>query len=109
MNTCYVSCRYVNSLVYLQLFDVNVTDFFYSVKNLISCNGKILIFGLYSTKQIFERLLIVYKDSLPPIPWVAEVKNSRTSLEDDPTEGRSKTASISKIVAKKLHMVLIVY
>jgi hypothetical protein len=57
-----------------------------------------------------KRLLKVYKDSSPSIRtverWVAEFKRGRTSLEDDPREGRQKSASTSEIVAKRQDMVL---
>lgn len=61
-------------------------------------------------KQIHERLLKVYKDSSPSIRtverWVREFKRGRTSLADDPREGRPKTASTPKIVEKIQEMVL---
>lgn len=47
-------------------------------------------------KQIHERLLKVYKDSLLSIwieRWAAEFKRGRTSLENDPRDERVKTAT----------------
>lgn len=61
-------------------------------------------------KEIYERLLKVYKDFSPSVRtverWVAEFKRGRTSLQDDPREGRPKRASTPEIVAKIQDMVL---
>lgn len=61
-------------------------------------------------KDIHERILRVYKDATPSIStverWVAEFKRGRTSLEDDPRQGRPKTATTSEIVKKTQEIVL---
>jgi histone-lysine N-methyltransferase SETMAR len=61
-------------------------------------------------KEIHERMLKVYKDSTPSIStverWVAEFKRGRTSLEDDPRQGRPKTAVTPEIVEKIQDIVL---
>jgi len=71
---------------------------------------KFLFLEGLAPKQIHERLLKVYKDSSLSIRtverWVAEFKRGRTSLEDDPREGRSKSASTPEIIAKIQDMVL---
>ena len=52
----------------------------------------------------------MYKDSSPSLAtvynWVAEFKRGRTSLEDDPRQGRPKSASTPEMIAKIQDMVL---
>ena len=49
-------------------------------------------------------MLKVYNDCSPTIRrverWVAEFKRGRTSLKDDPREGRPKSASTPETIAK---------
>ncbi|XP_050515138.1 protein GVQW3-like [Diabrotica virgifera virgifera] len=69
-----------------------------------------LFFGGLKVKEIYERMLKVYKDSSPSIStvqrWVAEFKRGRTSLADDPRQDRPKTVTAPEIVAKIQDMVL---
>jgi len=61
-------------------------------------------------QHIHERMLKVYKDSSPSFRtvynWVAEFKRGRKSLEDEPRQGRPKTATTPEIVAKIQDMLL---
>ncbi|XP_050514974.1 protein GVQW3-like [Diabrotica virgifera virgifera] len=61
-------------------------------------------------KEIYERMLEVYKNSSPSIStvqrWVAEFKRGRTSLAGDPRQGRPKTVTTPEIVEKIQDMVL---
>ncbi|XP_015190539.1 PREDICTED: putative uncharacterized protein FLJ37770 [Polistes dominula] len=63
-----------------------------------------------NAKEIYERVLKVYKDSSPSIStverWVAEFKRGRTNLEDDLRQGRPKTATKPEIVEKIQDIVL---
>ena len=65
---------------------------------------KFLFLEGVAPKEIHERLLKVYKDSSPSIRtverWVAEFRRGRMSLEDEPREGRPKTASTPEIIEK---------
>ena len=51
---------------------------------------------------MYEQLLEVYKESSPSKRilkfWADEFKCDRTSLEDDPREGRPKTATTPEII-----------
>ena len=71
---------------------------------------KFLFLEGVAPKEIHERMLKVYDDCSPTIRtverWVAEFKRGRTSLEDDPREGRSKSASTPETIAKIQDMVL---
>lgn len=71
---------------------------------------KFLFLEGVAPKQIHERLLKVYKDSSPSIRtverWVAAFKSGHTSLEDDPREGRPKSASTPENIAKIQDMIM---
>ena len=71
---------------------------------------KFLFLEGVAPKEIHERMLKVYNDCSPTIRtverWVAEFKRGRTSIEDDPREGRPKSASTPEIIAKIQDMVL---
>lgn len=111
MNTCEVSCRSVNSVLYLQLFKVDVSQCFFNMEKIkYRAVIEFLFLEGVEPKQIHERLLKVLKDSSPSLAtvynWVAEFKRGRTSLEDDPRQGRPKSASTPEIIAKIQDMVL---
>lgn len=111
MNTCEVSFRSVNSVLYLQQFKVDVSQCFFNMEKIkYRAVIEFLFLEGVEPKQIHERLLKVYKDSSPSLAtvynWVAEFKRGRTSLEDDPREGRPKSASTTEIVEKIHDMVL---
>jgi transposase len=61
-------------------------------------------------KEIHSKFIKVYGDSSPSFltikKWVAEFKRGRTNLEDDPHEGRPKSATTSEIIAQVHNMVL---
>jgi len=61
-------------------------------------------------KDIYERMLKVYKDSSPSIStverWASKFKRGRMSLEDDLRPGRPKTAATPEIVKKIMDIVL---
>ena len=71
---------------------------------------KFLFLEGVAPKEIHERMLKAYNDCSPTIRtierWVAEFKRGRTSIEEDPREGRPKSASTPEIMAKILDMVL---
>ena len=52
--------------------------------------------------EIYEQLLEVYKDFSPSKRtvqfWAGEFKRDRSRLEDDPREGRTKTAITPEII-----------
>jgi hypothetical protein len=52
--------------------------------------------------EIYSKLIKVYGDSSPSFStikkWAAEFKRGRTSLEDDPCEGRLKSATTPEII-----------
>ena len=56
--------------------------------------------------EIHSKFINVYGDSSPSFStikkWDAEFKRGRTSLEDDPREGRSKSATAPEII-KQVH------
>ena len=60
-------------------------------------------------KEIYEQLLEVYKESSPSKRtvefWAGEFKRGRSSLEDDPLEGRPKTATTAEIIEQVHNMV----
>lgn len=64
--------------------------------------------GLTPT-EIHSKLLKVYKNSSPSFStvkkWAALFKSGRTSLEDDPREGRPKTATTPQMIQKVHEMV----
>jgi transposase len=52
--------------------------------------------------EIHSKFIKVYGDSSPSFStikkWVAEFKHGRTSLEDDPREGRPKSVTTPEII-----------
>ena len=60
--------------------------------------------------EIHSKFIKVYADSFPSFPtikkWAAEFKRGCTSLEDDPREGRSKSATTPEIIEQVHDMVL---
>jgi len=61
-------------------------------------------------KEIHSKFIEVYGDSSPSFSkikkWAAEFKHGRTSLEDDPREGRPKSATTPEITEQVHDMVL---
>lgn len=111
MNTRKVSCRSDNSVLYLQLFKVDVSQCFFNMEKIkYRAVIEFLFLKGVEPKEIHEQLFEVYKDSSPSLAtvynWVAEFKRGRTSLEDDPRQGRPKSASTPEIIAKIQDMVL---
>jgi histone-lysine N-methyltransferase SETMAR len=57
-----------------------------------------------------SKFIKVYEDSSPSFStikkWAAEFKRGRTSLEDDPREGRTKSATTPEIIEQVRDMVL---
>jgi hypothetical protein len=60
--------------------------------------------------EVHSKFIIVYGDSSPPFSmikkWAAEFKRGCTSLEDDPHEGRPKSATTPGIIEQVHDMVL---
>ena len=60
--------------------------------------------------EIYSKFIKIYGDSSPSFPtikkWAAEFKRGRTSLEDDPREGRPKSATTPEIIEQVHDMVL---
>jgi len=60
--------------------------------------------------KIHSKFIKVYGDSSPSFStikkWAAEFKRGRTSLEDDPREGRPKSATTPEIIEQVHDMVL---
>jgi transposase len=60
--------------------------------------------------EIYSKFVKVYGDSSPSFStikkWAAEFKRGRTSLEDDPREGRSKSATTPELIEQVHDMVL---
>jgi transposase len=60
--------------------------------------------------EIRSRFINVYGDSSPSFStikkWAAEFKRGRTSLEDDPCEGRPKNGTTPEIIEKAHDMIL---
>jgi histone-lysine N-methyltransferase SETMAR len=60
--------------------------------------------------EIYLKFIKVYGDSSPSFltikKWAAEFKRGRTSLEDDPREGRPKSAPTPEIIEQVHNMVL---
>jgi transposase len=60
--------------------------------------------------EIHSKFINVYGDSSPSFStikkWAAEFESGRTSLEDDPREGRSKSASTPEIIEQVHDMIL---
>ena len=60
--------------------------------------------------EIHSKFINVYGDSSPSFStikkWAAEFKRGRTSLEDDPREGRPKSATTPEIIEQVHDMVL---
>jgi histone-lysine N-methyltransferase SETMAR len=78
----------------------------------IECHAVIKFFvkeGLMQNK-IHSKFIKVYGDPSPSFStikkWAAEFKRGRTSLEDDPREGRPKSATTSEIIEQVHDMVL---
>jgi transposase len=61
-------------------------------------------------KEIHSKFIKVYGDSSPSFStikkWAAKFKCGRTSLEDDPCEGRPKSATTPKSIEQVHDMVL---
>jgi transposase len=64
----------------------------------------------FMPKEIHSKFIKVYGDSSPLFStikkWAAKFKCSRTSLEDDPREGRPKSATTPEIIDQVHDMVL---
>jgi transposase len=64
----------------------------------------------FTPNEINSKFIKVYGDSYPSFStiqkWAAEFKCGRTSLEDDPREGRSKSATTLEIIEQVHDMVL---
>jgi histone-lysine N-methyltransferase SETMAR len=60
--------------------------------------------------EIHSKFVKVYGDSYPSFStikeWAAEFKRGRTSLEDDPREGRPKSATAPEII-EQIHNVVL--
>jgi histone-lysine N-methyltransferase SETMAR len=60
--------------------------------------------------EIHSKFIKVYGDSSPSFStikkWAAEFKRGRTSIEDDPREGRPKSATTPEIIEQVHDMVL---
>ena len=60
--------------------------------------------------EIHSKFINVYEDSSPSFSsikkWAAQSKRGRTSLEDDPREGRPKSATTPEIIEEVHDMVL---
>jgi histone-lysine N-methyltransferase SETMAR len=60
--------------------------------------------------EIHSKFIKVYGDSSPSFStnqkWAAEFKRGRTSLEDDPREGRPKSATAPEIIEQVHDMLL---
>jgi len=60
--------------------------------------------------EIHSKFIKVYGDSSPLFStikkWAAEFKRGRTSLEDDPREGRPKSATTPEVIDQVHDMVL---
>ena len=60
--------------------------------------------------EIHSKFINVYGDSSPSFStfkkWAAEFKRGRTSLEDDPREGRPKSATTPEII-KQVHDMIV--
>ncbi|XP_014485172.1 PREDICTED: uncharacterized protein LOC106749834, partial [Dinoponera quadriceps] len=71
---------------------------------------KFFVLDGLTPKEIQPKLTKVYGNSAPSIStvkkWAAEFKRDRTSLEDDPREGRSKTATTLETIEKVHNIVL---
>jgi histone-lysine N-methyltransferase SETMAR len=63
-----------------------------------------------TSNEIYSKFIKVYGDSSPSFStikkWAAEFKRGRTSLEDDPREGRPKSATTPEIIEQVHNMVL---
>jgi transposase len=70
---------------------------------------KFFVKGL-APNEIHSKFINVYGDSSPSFltikKWAAEFKHSHTSLEDDPREGRPKSATTPEIIEQVHNMVL---
>jgi len=62
--------------------------------------------------KIHSKFIKVYGDSSPSFStikkWAAEFKRGRTSLENDPREGRPKSATTPEIIEQVHDMVIII-
>ena len=60
--------------------------------------------------EIYSKFIKVYGDSSPSYStikkWAAQFKRGRTSLEDDPLEGRPKSTTTSEIIEQVHDMIL---
>jgi histone-lysine N-methyltransferase SETMAR len=63
-----------------------------------------------TSNEIYSRFIKVYGDSSPSFStikkWAAQFKRGRTSLEDDPREGRPKSTTTPEIIEQVHDMVL---
>jgi histone-lysine N-methyltransferase SETMAR len=78
----------------------------------IECHGVIKLFvkeGL-TPNEIYSKFIKFYGDFSPSFSttkkWAAEYKRGRTSLEDDPREGRPKSATTPEIFEQVHDMLL---
>jgi transposase len=75
----------------------------------VSCCYKILCKSL-TPNVIHSKFVKVYENSFPSFStikkWAAEFKRGRTSLEGDPREGRTKSATPPEIIEQVHDMVL---
>jgi transposase len=75
----------------------------------VSCGYKILCKRRFNS-EIHSKFINVYGDSSPSFStikkWAAEFKRGRNSLEDDPREGRRKSATAAEIIEQVHDMVL---
>ena len=62
--------------------------------------------------EIHSKFIKVYGDAFPSFStikkWAAEFKRGRTSLENDPREGRPKSATTPEIIEQVHDMVIII-
>jgi histone-lysine N-methyltransferase SETMAR len=76
----------------------------------VSCGYKILCKEGLTPNEIHSKLIKVCGDSSPSFStikkWAAEFKRGRTSLEDDPREGRPKIVTPPEITEQVHDMVL---
>ena len=71
---------------------------------------KFFVEGGLTPNEIHSKFIKVYRDSSPSFStikkWAAEFKRGRSSLEDDPREGRWKSATTPEVIQQVHDMVL---
>ena len=110
MNTWKISIRSVNSFLVYKPFEVDVSVIFFNMEKL---KNRAVIEYLFKKglagQEIHNDMVNVLGESAPSYAtvknWVAEFKRGRTSLEDEPREGRPKTASTSENI-EKIHEIV---